>query len=120
MPLRLLALVNSYASLLDPLRASGAHPVVSGPREVVRIVRRVHRPENARREIIPGQSGDEETLMQPVQTSLSRCSSLKQPPEQRNVFRKYSEGRRLLRTEIRRPSLSRRMRWRASSSDEVD
>jgi hypothetical protein len=90
MPLRFPALANSYASLLDPLKASVAHPVVSGPREVVRIVRRVHRPENARREIIPGQSGDEETPMQPVQTSVSQYSSLKQPPEQRKVLRKYS------------------------------
>lgn len=63
MPLRFPALVNSYALLLDPLKESVAHPVGSGPREVVRIVMRVHRPGNARGEIIPGQSVDEETPM---------------------------------------------------------
>jgi hypothetical protein len=63
MPLRFPALVNSYALPLDPLKVSVAHPAVNGQREVVRIVKRVHRPENARGEIIPGQSGDEETPM---------------------------------------------------------
>jgi len=63
MTLRLPALVNFYALLLDPLKASVAHPVGIGPKEVVRIVKRVHRPKNARGEIIPGQSGDEETPM---------------------------------------------------------
>lgn len=63
MPLRFPALVNSYALLLDPLKASVAHPAGNGSIEVVRIVMRVHRPENARGEIIPGQSGDEETPM---------------------------------------------------------
>jgi hypothetical protein len=63
MPLRFPALVNSYALLLDPLKASVAHPAGNGSIEVVRIVMRVHRPENAQEEIIPGQSGDEETPM---------------------------------------------------------
>lgn len=119
MTLRFPALVNSYALLPDLLEASMAHPAGSGPREVVRIVMRVHRLGNAREEIVPEQSVDEETPMRPVQTSVSRCPSLKRPTEQWNAFREYPEGRGLLRTEIRRLSLSCRMRWRASSSDEV-
>jgi hypothetical protein len=63
MPLRFPVLVNFYALLLDPLIASVADPAGNGPRGVVRIVKRVHRSENAQGGIIPGQSGGEETPM---------------------------------------------------------
>jgi hypothetical protein len=78
--------------LLGPLKVLVVHLAANGPREVVRIVQKVRRSENARGEIIPGQSGDEETPTRPVQTSISRCSSLKQPSEQRNALRKYPDG----------------------------
>ena len=92
MPLRFPALVNFYALLLDPLKASAYHPVGNGLKEVVRIVKRVHRPKNAQGEIIPGQSGDEETPMRPVQTSVSLCPSLKQPSGQGNALRMLPGG----------------------------
>jgi len=73
--------------LLGPLKVSVVHLAANAPREVVRIVQKVHRSENARGEIIPERSGDGETPMRSAQTSVSGCSSLKRPSELRDMLR---------------------------------